>query len=164
MYLKVNSLILALGVLASGLTLAQQDDFKQPLHIDSDHQSADGKRNIAVWEKNVKIRQGSLAIDADFLQIERRSEAGNEILIARGKPATYQQTLDSGKTVKAQANEIRYERSNNQLVLSGDAQFSQDGSLVQSKRITYNINTQQMNAESGEGKQVTTVLQPTRDQ
>ena len=47
--------------------------------------------------------------EADEVEVIASEGSGREIFIARGKPASYSQTLEDGTPVSAKANEIRYE-------------------------------------------------------
>ena len=64
------------------------------------------------------------------------------------------------KTYEKSANEIRYEPGMNTVVISGNALLRQEGSEVSGSKITYNFETEYVNAESLENAKVETVLQP----
>ena len=103
-------------------------------------------------------------IEADEVEVIASEGSGREIFIARGKPASYSQTLEDGTPVSAKANEIRYEVINRTISLSGNAELQQDTSKVQGDNITFDMITEQLLAtggagENGEGR-VTTVFTP----
>ncbi|KKL01088.1 lipopolysaccharide transport periplasmic protein LptA, partial [Rheinheimera mesophila] len=111
---------------------------------------------------NVKVEQGSLLIEADKLEVIASAGKGKEVFIASGQPATYSQMLDGEKPIRASANEIRYDVANGTLVLTGNAELSQSGSMVQGAVIKYNLEKQELEAQS-DGKKterVTTVFSP----
>ena len=97
---------------------------------------------------------------ADQLEINASAGKGKEIYIATGSPVSYSQLLADGKPVTAQAKEMRYEPSNRTLTLSGDAELTQSGSVVKASVIRYNLEKQQLSAESNESKRVTTIFTP----
>ncbi|MFZ8199054.1 lipopolysaccharide transport periplasmic protein LptA [Alteromonas portus] len=156
-----TSLILAI---ASGAVLASEEDFSQPIKIGSNTQFIDGKNKTALYKEDVLITQGSLVIKADEVEVIATDGSGREIFIARGKPASYSQSLEDGTPVSAQANEIRYEVVNRTISLAGNAELQQDTSKVQGDKITFDMITEQLLATGGAGKngegRVTTVFTP----
>lgn len=156
-----TSLILAI---ASGAALASEDDFSQPIKIGSNTQFIDGKNKTALYKEDVLITQGSLIIKADEVEVIATDGSGREIFIARGKPASYSQSLEDGTPVSAKANEIRYEVVNRTISLAGNAELQQDTSKVQGDKITFDMITEQLLATGGAGTngegRVTTVFTP----
>ena len=156
-----TSLFLAI---ASGAVLASEDDFSQPIKIGSNSQFIDGKNKTALYKEDVLITQGSLLIKADEVEVIASEGSGREIFIARGKPASYSQTLEDGTPVSAKANEIRYEVINRTISLAGNAELQQDTSKVQGDNITFDMITEQLLATGGSGEdgegRVTTVFTP----
>ncbi|WP_076420116.1 lipopolysaccharide transport periplasmic protein LptA [Colwellia sp. UCD-KL20] len=158
--LKNSLLLLLLSSLASTSALAKKVDLNQELSIDASRQSADLKNKIFSYIDNVVIQQGTLIIKADLVQVITDANTGEKTYIAKGKPATFEQTLEDGKPINLQANEIRYEPSLNTVTISGQALLKQDGSEVSGSKITYNSETEYVNAESNENDKVKTVIQP----
>ncbi|WP_213995742.1 lipopolysaccharide transport periplasmic protein LptA [Arsukibacterium sp.] len=149
------------ATLFSANSYAINADYSQPIAITSDNNETSIKENVSVYTENVEIRQGSLNIKADRLEINATAGKGNEIFIATGTPVKYSQLLDGDVPVNASAAEIRYDLASRTLTLSGNAELSQSGSQVQAAVIRYNIETQQISAESGEQKKrVTTIFTP----
>lgn len=158
--LKSSLLLLILSSLASSSALAKKIDLNQELSIDASRQSADLKNKIFSYIDNVVIKQGSLIIKADLVQVITATDTGYKTYIAKGKPATFEQILDDGKPINLQANEIKYEPSLNTVIISGNALLKQDGSEVSGSKITYNAETEYVNAESNKDDTVKTVIQP----
>lgn len=156
-----TSIMLAI---ASGEVLASEEDFSQPIKIGSNTQFIDGKNKTALYKEDVLITQGSLVIKADEVEVIATDGSGREIFIARGKPASYSQSLEDGTPVSAKANEIRYEVVNRTISLAGSAELQQDTSKVQGDKITFDMITEQLLATGGAGKngegRVTTVFTP----
>ncbi|KKO46269.1 sugar ABC transporter substrate-binding protein [Arsukibacterium ikkense] len=150
-----------LTALLSANSYASNPDYSQPIAITSDNNETSIKENISVYTQNVEIRQGSLTIKADRLEINATAGKGNEVFITTGNPVRYSQLLDGDIPVTANAAEIRYDLASRTLTLSGNAQLSQSGSQVQAAVIRYNLESQQISAESGEQqKRVTTIFTP----
>ena len=83
-------------------------------------------------------------------------------MIASGKPASFYQELDDGKKINAESNEIRYELGKKRLTLSTNARLRQADSEVKGDKIIYQIDKQEMIAESGnhESDRVITIFTP----
>ncbi|SNY56932.1 lipopolysaccharide export system protein LptA [Arsukibacterium tuosuense] len=156
---RINYLFLT--VLLSANTYAAEADYSQPIAITSDDNATSIRENVSIYTNNVEIRQGSLNIKADRLEINASAGKGNEVFLTTGSPVQYSQLLDGDLPVTATASEIRYDRASRTLTLSGNAELSQSGSQVQAAVIRYNIETQEIVAESGEQKKrVTTIFTP----
>jgi lipopolysaccharide export system protein LptA len=149
-------LILWLGSIAVN---AAQPDYNQKIQIDAD-KLVSVNENVLTYRNNVLITQGSLQMKADQLEINASAGKGKEIYIATGNPVSYSQLLDGGQPVTAQASEMRYEPSSRTLTLSGDAELAQSGSVVKASVIRYNVEKQQLSAESDQSKRVTTIFTP----
>src|SRR5690606_30214990 len=136
-------------------------DFSKPIQINADRDSFDVANKIAVFEDNVVIRQGSLSIRADHLEVTRRDDQ-TDVFTAKGSPAVYEQKLDDGSPISAEADIISYDQSKQLLTLSGNVKVSQENSVIQGNEIIYNFATQQLTANRGENEsdRVTTIFMP----
>jgi lipopolysaccharide export system protein LptA len=158
--LKNNFFCLTALILLIPSANAEKFDVEQEIKISSSRQAADLKNKIFSYIDNVIISQGTLKIHAELVQVITQAENNNKIYIAKGAPATFEQTLQDGSPINLQANEIRYEPSKNIVVISGNALLRQEGSEVSGSKITYNFETEYVNAESLANAKVETVLQP----
>lgn len=162
MPLKKMSLMALLAALALPATLpvaASVNDFKEQIKVSADKENIDLKNNKVIFSGNVSVVQGSLSILADRLEVERTDVKGSEVFIATGRPATYQQVLEDGKPISAQAKIIRYEVGSRTLVLVGTAQLKQNDSQVNGETIRYNLDKQQLEAKgSGSQTRVTAIF------
>ena len=147
------------GTLLSS-AFAEKFDMSQKIEIDASKQSADLKNKIFSYIDNVVITQGSLIIHADLVQVLTQTGSEEKTYIAKGKPATFEQTLADGTPLNLQADEIRYEPGNNLVIISGNALLQQEDSEVSGSKITYNIDTQYVNAESKNNERTKTIFQP----
>ncbi|MEP4890117.1 MAG: lipopolysaccharide transport periplasmic protein LptA [Aliiglaciecola sp.] len=156
----VSALIISL--VFSAAVSAGENDFNLPIKVDSKSNFFDGKTKTSIFRKDVKITQGSLEILADEVEVIAGLGEGKEVFIARGKPAKYSQTLDDGSKISAAANEIKYEVSNRTLTLNGSAELNQDSSLVKGESIQFNMELEQLIAESNSNAEggVTAIFQP----
>tara|TARA_R110000737_G_scaffold51495_1_gene72774 strand:+ start:3025 stop:3570 length:546 start_codon:yes stop_codon:yes gene_type:complete len=158
--LKTKLTCFAVLLLLVPVTSAEKFDVEQEIKISSSRQAADLKNKIFSYIDNVIISQGTLKIHAELVQVITQEENNNKIYIAKGAPATFKQTLQDGSLINLQANEIRYEPSMSTVVISGNALLRQEGSEVSGNKISYNFDTEYVNAESLENAKVETILQP----
>lgn len=142
-------------------TFAAKLDLEKEVDIDSERLAADLKNKIVTYLDNVTISQGSLSIKADLVQVYSEVKTDNKTYVAKGKPASFEQTLDDGSLITLQAEEITYDPASFLVTISGNAILKQAGSEVSGSKIVYNIQTEQLNAESGpDDQKVSTVLKP----
>ena len=142
---------------------ASSSDFQKPITVDARTQSMDGKNKITRFKGNVLITQGSLTIKATEVEVNAKQGEGKEIMIARGTPAQYSQTMDDGSKVTARANELRYDVNQRTISMQGNAQISQNSSMVSGDSITYDMMKEQLMATSSDNSddsRVTTVFRP----
>ncbi len=147
------------GTLLSS-AFAEKFDISQKIEIDASRQAADLKNKIFSYIDNVVITQGSLIIRADIVQVLTQAGSDEKTYIAKGKPATFEQILADGTPLNLQADEIRYEPGNHLVIISGNALLQQEDSQVSGSKITYNIDTQYVNAESKTNERTKTIFQP----
>ena len=158
--LKTSLLFLILSNIVFFPALAEKFDITQKIEIDASRQAADLKNKVFSYIDNVVITQGTLIIRADLVQVLTQAGTEQKTYIAKGKPATFTQTLTDGTPLSLQANEIRYDPNNSMVIISGDAILRQDDSVVSGSKITYNIETQFVNAESKSNERTKTIFQP----
>jgi lipopolysaccharide export system protein LptA len=155
-------LLLTLLTLAQAPELAAlETDQTQPIRITADQALRDEKKGVTVYKGHVRMNQGSLQIKADRITIYHDREEADRI-IAKGKPASLQQTPDPAKgPMHASARSIEYLRSEDRVLLKGKAYIEQDGSTVTGETIEYFISKQRVKADSDqtrEGSRVEVVI------
>jgi lipopolysaccharide export system protein LptA len=138
------------------------NDFRLPVTLESKNQSLDGKNRTSIFIDNVVIRQGSLEILADRVEADATAGKGKEIIIALGKPASYQQRLEDGSIVVASANEIKYNVESQTISLKGNAIIKQNDVKVNGDSIAFDMAKEQIIAstDANSSESVTTVLSP----
>ncbi len=156
----LTSLIFGLAAPAN----ASKQDLNQEITIKSKRQSADLKNKIASYLDDVSIRQGSISIVADIVQVysEINDITGEkfDIYLAKGKPAIFKQQLEDGSLISLQANKIQYQPDQHTITVSGNAQVKQAGSKMSGDIITYNTLNEKLEGQSSKDEHVTTILQP----
>ena len=157
--MKANYITATALLVMSLSTIAAVPDYKQQIQIDADNLSSI-KEDVLTYRNNVIITQGSMKMTADLLEIDASAGKCNEVYLATGQPVKYSQMMEDGKLVTAEAKTMRYEPSTRILTLSGDAELAQSGSIVKASTIRYNVEKQQLNADSNKTKRVTTIFTP----
>ena len=154
--------ILLLTLFMSNSALALESDFKENVVVNAKRQEVFIKENRVVFYDNVVVTQGTILIKTDKLTVLSSGDKGTEVMIATGKPASFYQELDDGKKIHAESNEIRYELGKKRLTLTTNARLRQADSEVKGNKIIYQIDKQEMIAESGnnESDRVITIFTP----
>ena len=156
-----NASVIA-ALLFSAHSHAGKDDFTKKIELASLYQNADGIAKRATYQGNVVIKQGTLKVSSDELEIDASKGEGNEIFIATGNPAKYSQQQEDGSVVTAEADKIEYHRQTRSLSLEGNAEIKQNSSSVQGESITFNMELEQIIAQGSdqESGRVITTFQP----
>ncbi|MBY4676762.1 lipopolysaccharide transport periplasmic protein LptA [Marinobacterium arenosum] len=155
--------LLALGLLLfSGSSLALPSDREQPIHITADSASIDDRTGITRYRGNVIIRQGSLAIDADDVEMHRNDD-GIQKIIATGKQAHFRQQPSADQPyTDAYGDRLVYQVGAQSVTATGNARVKQGEDQFSGARIVYDMNRSVVDAFGGdEGKgRVQMVIQP----
>jgi len=114
------------------------DDNNQAITIESDAAERNENTGLTQYSGNVIIRQGSLIVDADSVEVHYRDDRVNRILCF-GNPASYQQKTQSGGQILARAGTIEYFPANKIINLKTDASLSKNGTLIKGDSINYDI-------------------------
>lgn len=157
--LKISALLCLCSL--STPAWALQSDTKQPITINANSQELDVQNNVATFNGQVRLRQGSIDIRADKIVVSRpNSQSKEQTITAYGKPATFHQIMDDGKPIDGKAMTMRYETKTEFLKMTQQATLIQDGSEIKGNVITYKIDEQRLVAKSGDKQRVTTIIQP----
>jgi lipopolysaccharide export system protein LptA len=138
------------------------NDFNLPVTLDSKSQALDGKNKTSIFTDSVVIRQGSLELLADKVEVNAAQGTGKEIIIATGQPASYKQRKDDGTMVEASANEIIYKVEPRTISLNGEALIMQNEVRVTGDLIVFDMTKEQIMASTNEDSadSVRTVISP----
>lgn len=139
---------------------ALESDRDQPAVIDADGVDIDFKAGLRVYYGNVKLRQGTLRLDADKLEVRFEDDV-LQSAIAVGEPAVFRQRPDGKEQdVVGKALFIHLDEVNNIITLTRDAILSQGQDTVTGKTITYNMATDKMQVRSGDDAPTRTTKTP----
>ena len=132
-----RGLIFSLVFLAgSCFGIANEDN--QTIIIESDIAERNEKTGLTQYSGNVIIRQGSLIIDANTVEVYYQDNQVNRILCF-GNPASYQQKTKTGGQILARAGTIEYLPLNKNINLKTDASLSRNGTLIKGDSINYDV-------------------------
>jgi lipopolysaccharide export system protein LptA len=119
------------------------------------------KSNKVTFAGDVKLKQGSININADKIVVTREPQTGTiEVIQGFGDLATFSQLTDDGKTLYGEAKELHYSLKDDQLTMKKQAMLSQDDSVIRGTTIKYRISSQKLVADGNANERVSTVLQP----
>ncbi|MEH0741840.1 lipopolysaccharide transport periplasmic protein LptA [Vibrio cholerae] len=160
--MKLSHLSLISCLLLTSNAMALSTDRDQPVYIDSDSQQLDMQSNQVTFLGDVKLKQGSININADKVVVTRDPADGSiQEIEGYGNLATFSQLTDDGKTLYGEAKELYYKMVDDQLTMIDQAMLSQDDSVIRGNQIRYKISSQKLIADGKEkGDRVSTVLQP----
>ncbi|WP_162062384.1 lipopolysaccharide transport periplasmic protein LptA [Vibrio taketomensis] len=160
--MKLSHLSLIVCLFASAQALALSTDREQPVYIDSDSQQLDMQSNKVTFLGDVKLKQGSININADKIVVTRDPNDGSiKQIEGFGDVATFSQLTDDGKTLHGEAKELYYDVNKDQLTMIDKAILAQDDSEIRGNHIRYHISSQKLIADGKQkGDRVSTVLQP----
>ncbi|MDH5737763.1 MAG: lipopolysaccharide transport periplasmic protein LptA [Gammaproteobacteria bacterium] len=151
------------------MAVSLTDDHKQEITLDSNSMFSDltsrEGANVVVFSGDVRIRQGSLLITANRVRTFRRN--GDEIynLIATSGSGGedfvhFEQMVDDGYLVSADAKKITYNVDKKQIILEGRAALTQKTDRLTAELIKYNVETGNLDLKGG----VTMTFTPAKEE
>ena len=140
---------------------ALSSDREQPMLIEADRAELDDSKGISIYRGNVKVTQGTLLLTGDIMTVYNK---GNDVekVIMEGQPATYQQRPDNkDKDVRARALHMEYYTNPEKIILIKQAEVEQEGDVLRSERIEYDVPTDKVNAGTDQpNERVRITIQP----
>ncbi len=156
--LSLTCLALALA-LSAGQALAKSTDRQQPMDLDAANMDALlSDDSVSVLEGSVRIRQGSLEVDADRAEIHRKAGEIDHIVLT-GAPARLRQVSDQGEPMDATAARVVYNTSSENMLLTGNVVITQPRGNLRGETIKYDITTGRVDG-GGDGQRVSMRILP----
>jgi lipopolysaccharide export system protein LptA len=135
-------LLLPLLALCSLPALAEKGDREKPVHLEADNVTLDDIKKVSVFEGNVLLIQGTLALRADRLEA-RQDGDGLQNVIASGSPVSFRQKRDGVEEyIEGFASQAEYDNVKSQLRLIGNARLRKGGDEIRGSQITYDAKTE----------------------
>lgn len=144
---SVNTFLFVGAIFMSVAAQALPEDTQQEIRISSDKASLDREKGLIVYTGNVKMKQGTLSIEADKVTLIRNAQ-GLQKVTAKGQPAKYEQVLSENEDkTHAYGNTIIYRTDIEKLTLIENAGLEKSGNLFTGEKIVYSIKDQQVQAD-----------------
>jgi len=139
---------LACLALAGAPARALDSDKDKPLNVDADKFEGGLQQETSVLTGNVKITQGTILGTGSRADIHQKDRDVTRVVLT-GAPATFQQSVEGGGTMKGRARSIDYDPTAKHAVLTGDAVVEHPSGEARGERLTYDVDTGKM---SGDGQ------------
>ena len=138
-----HTVAFALTLLA-WLPAGQASDRDQPIHIQADNAVVDETSGTSIYRGEVNIRQGTLKIDADEVEIITANEEVVQIIASMNEDspglAHYEQLPeDSQEMVYADARTITYLVQEEKIHLAGQASLRQVQDIFEGELLHYDL-------------------------
>lgn len=139
--------------------IAAESDFSQPIDVSADRSEFNQKTGKQVLSGNVEIRQGSMLIKADNIDVILKDNKLS-VIEGQGSPIVFQQLNELGELVTGSCDAISYDAVNGILTMTGNAELKQPKQQLKSDTIVFNSINQSIVAQGGESGRVSITIQP----
>ncbi len=166
---RVAASALVLVVLhATGAAMAQSGDRDKPIHLEADKVTINDAKQVAVFEGNVILRQGSLELRGNRMEV-RQDKTGFKYGVAWGKPAYFRQKQASdNEFIEGWAERLEYDGRAETLKMFNHAKVKRGQDEIRGNFISYNAKTEfyevlggpKTGAAKGSTGRVRAVIQP----
>lgn len=147
----VNLLALAVSglLLATAPALAQQGDGSAPIEVEADRFDLDNRAGTAVYTGDVSIRQGSMRLTGERVEIRRNAEGELSRAIATGNRAYLEQQPDpSEPMIRGWGRTVVYHVAERRVELIDQAELHQGGDTFEGGYLEYFLDRQVVQARS----------------
>jgi lipopolysaccharide export system protein LptA len=150
--------------LAAGPATAERGDRDKPINLEADRVTVDDAKQVAVFEGNVRLTQGTLTIRADKVVV-REDKDGYQHATAYGQPAHLRQKRDGvDEWVDGWGERMEYDSRTEQIEFHTQARIVRGRDEVRGNFISYNSVTEFFQADGAKGggpaARVKAVIQP----
>lgn len=152
----------------AGPSLAQQSDAEQPVLVEADRLDLDDRAGTAVYTGNVEIRQGTMQLTGERVEIQRNPAGELSRVTAHGQRAYIEQQPDPEQpVVRGWGRTIVYHVAERRVELIDRAELHQGGDTFEGGYLEYFLDSRVVQAraesEGVEGRQrIRMTLQPER--
>lgn len=150
--MKLRAELLLAGLMLASLPgWAEKSDRDKPVNVEADSVRMDDVKKIAVYEGRVVLTQGTLAINADRIEV-RQDAQGFASGEARGKPVYFRQKMDNVDVyAEGWADQVVYDARGDKVKLIGQARLKRGEEDLRGNLITYDGTTQFYQAQGSIG-------------
>jgi len=132
--------VLAFGFLTlhtSGVAMAERADRDKPINLEADKVTINDAKQIAVFEGNVVLRQGTLELRGDRMEV-RQDKTGFKYGTAWGKPAYFRQKRDGvDEYIEGWAERLEYDGRAETLKMFDHARVKRGPDEIRGNFISY---------------------------
>ena len=160
---------LALLVLVSFSVLAEKGDREKPTQIEANRMSADDVKRMTIFEGNVILTKGTIAVRAERIVVRQDAE-GYQFSTATGRPVRFKQRQDpkdseiEGKWVDGEALRVEIDDRNQKIELFDNARVNRGGDEVTGSHIFVDQRSDFFSVKgAAPGDRVKAVIQPKTD-
>ena len=163
---RTAALLLCLLPLVTATALAQGRDAEAPVEVEADRLDLDDRAGTAVYTGEVDIRQGSMRLTGDRVEIQRNAQGQLARAIATGERAYLEQQPDPDEPmVRGWGRTIIYHVAERRMELIDRAELHQGGDTFDGGYLEYFLDRRvvqaRSEAEGVEGRQrIRMTLQP----
>ncbi|WP_017942729.1 MULTISPECIES: lipopolysaccharide transport periplasmic protein LptA [unclassified Thioalkalivibrio] len=154
--------ILLLALLAAPAMAQQGSGPALPVEITADHAEMDERQGLGTYTGDVIVIRGDMTLEADTVYVRTRDRRPYE-MEAHGEPARLESPdPETGEMRIATALRIDYLLNEDRMILTDQAHVITAREEARGKRITYDLTTDVIEAERGEGdsERVRITIQP----
>jgi len=161
--------LLCLGSAAlASAALAEKADRDKPTQIEANRMSADDTRRMNIFEGNVVLTKGTIAVRADRIVV-RQDREGNQFTTATGNPVRFKQRQDpkdgekEGAWMDGEALRVEIDEAKQTIELYDNARVNRGGDEVAGNYIFVDQRSDFYTVSAGKGAQqgrVRATLQP----
>ncbi|MBC7945615.1 MAG: lipopolysaccharide transport periplasmic protein LptA [Burkholderiales bacterium] len=153
--LLASVLILVLQAVAH----AELGDSDKPVNLEADRVNIDDAKQVSVFEGNVKLTQGTLAIQADKIVI-RQDGSGFQHGIAYGGPVIFKQKREgTNEFIEGYGERVEYDGKSNKIEFFTKARVKRGDDEVRGNYISYDAVSESYQVRGG-GKEAATANNP----
>ena len=149
----MNKFFLIVLMFFSTFSLALSNDAKQPIQIEADSVEVDELSGFNEFTGNAEVRQGSLLMTAQLIQVQTNAD-GVETMLAKGTkktPAKYTQSQENqARFIEATATLITYDVNKGMIFLEGDAHLIQGFDSFSGEKLNYDIDNDKVTVKGSE--------------
>ena len=138
---------------------AERADRDKPVNLEADRVTLDDAKQIATFEGNVVLTQGTLTLRGDRVIVQQDAQ-GFKHGAAYGKPASFRQKREGNdEYIDGYAERIEYDRKADKVEMFTRAHLKKSHDEVQGNYISYDVATEFFRVIGG-GKQAATPGNP----
>lgn len=144
------SSLLAVSLLLASSTPAAGRDRDQPIQIEAQRTEGNLREaGVTVLSGEVRIRQGSLFIQADRAEIHRDGAQVGHVRL-EGTPVRLEQALPNrAGSLTAEASTIDYDPERRKMILEGEVRIVEPRGELRGSRVEYDTETGRVRADGG---------------